>query len=225
MREKSRNKDQLKVQSPSRSSNKHDLDVKLHNKQKNDESKPTRHSRRIKTEPIEEENSERVDEKLKNIDTQLKNIRGRIKVETEKIESIVKREKQENELSVLIEEKAKIESELSNVIEEKQDDDTYKVESLEDSKAGILEEYNNSLEEPDIEMEDSKKVGILKQEKVEILKQETIDSDDIPHVNGDNALEEGEIDDNCDDANKSEIKRESQQPGKGCMQFNFCFFS
>lgn len=220
MREKSRNKDQLKVQSPSRSSNKHDSDVKLHNKQKNDESKPTRHSRRIKTEPIEEENLERVDEKLKNIDTQLKNIRGRMKVETEKIESIVKREKKDDELSVLIEEKAKIESELSNVIEEKQtgNEETYKVESLVESKAGILETYNNSLEEPDIEMEDSKNI------KVVISKQEKIDSDDIPHVNGDNALEEGEIDDNCDDANKSEIKRESQQPGKGYMKFNFCYF-
>lgn len=218
MREKSRNRDQLKVQSPSRSSNKHDSDVKLHIKQKNDESKPTRHSRRIKTEPIKEENSERVDEKLKNIDTQLKHIRGRIKVETEIIESIVKREKKDDELSVLIEEKAKIESELSNVIEEKPADnaETYKVESLEESKAGILETYHNSLEEPDIEMEDSKNI------KVEILKQEKIDNDDIPQVNGD-ALEEGEIDDNCDDANKSEIKRESKQPGKGCREFNFCY--
>lgn len=218
MREKSRNKDQLNVQSPSRSSNKHDFDVKLHNKQKHDENKPTRHSRRIKTERIEEENSERVDEKLKNIETQLKNVRGRIKVETEKIESIVKREKKDHELSVLIEEKAKIESELSNVIEEKPADnaETYKVESLEESKAGILETYNHSLAEPDIEMEDSKNI------KVEILKQEKIDNDDIPQVNGD-ALEEGEIDDNCDDANKSEIKRESKQPGKGCREFNFCY--
>lgn len=190
LRERTRNKEQSKSQSqsPVRSLNKQDLSDKLQSRRRKDKSTTKRHSKKNREEPEPEKQptESMVGGNSTAIDVKLKTTEAKSKVVEEKSRVIAVK-------SEVIQEKSKAVDEKPKDIEEKPKIDVKSVPKK--SK---------------IELQFSKDV------KVESLDREKCSSSDANTcVNGDNALEEGEIDDDCDDANdnnQEEIKQEFDKP-------------